>query len=1244
MNQLFTILLLLLISSFSFSQGPTAQFTALPITACVGENITFTSTSTPGNSTITQYNWNFGDGNSGNTANVSHNYANAGNYTITLVVTDQNNLSDPEVKTNYITINPLPTAQFTNLANGCSLPVAVSFTNTSSSGGNYAYSWNFGNSQTSTVQNPPTINYATAGTFNVSLTVTNTTTNCTNTITNPIIISNFNTDFTVVDSVCVGSTVSVTDNSSIGVNSWSWNNGNGQTSTAQNPTFTYNTPGTYTISLTSQNTSLGCSGNKTKQIVVVPLPNPTFTATPTSGCIPLIVNFTNTTVGGSNFIWNFGDGSSNFNGQTPPAHTYNTNGSFTVSLTTTGVLGCVKTTTITNLVHTNPPNAGFSASPMSGCSPLTVNFTDTSSSIDPITSWAWTFGNGQTFNGQNPPAQIFTTGIYDVTLTIITQNGCTDTESRTGYIQVGAIDLVDFDYSPLIQCAKNPVEFTDLSVISIPHSPGDITYSWDFGDDGTSTLQNPTWSYPTDTGYFDVQLVVTFRGCKDTMKIDSAVFIKAPISLFSPAQTLYCNPTSFPVNVVVNDNAIIGKPSDDVKMIWRWDEPGTNVTVLEDADLDPDDDGSSSFDYPTYGTYTIKQVVHNYTTGCADSTIQQIIISQTLANFSLSNDSICKNGTVTLTSTSTSTDGLGTYVFDMDNGFSVNNSPANYTYTTAGSYDITLTTTNNVGCSGTYTFVGFDVLELPIASISPSITDGCAPINIVYTNTSQAQGNGFPTMANSFWTFPDNSTQTTNNINTTTNYNLITQGTFTTTLVTTDGFGCVSLPGSTTTNITLPTPNFTIDSVVCNNILVEAINSSTGLNPLTYQWTIDNSNNGITTDFSHTFTDASTNAFVPHKITLIATDGNGCVDSITVNIKTSLPQALESYSFTGANLSSNNSATCPPIFGNYQNNSIYYGNTPNYYWQFGDGNTSTEVNPQNIFVFAGSYNLSLKLTDQFGCKDSIFINDHIVIGGPTIIPSIIPTPDLCDNAFIFDTLNPTDVDHFEWSFGDGITTTTVPVTHNYPTSGVYYLELDIYDIHNCKIPYKDTFNITTNQLDANFTASPMTAEMGTNIIFDDQSLFTAPIATWTWNFNDFGNTIQVNSSDTNVSFSYNVPNLYPVTLIVTDFNGCIDSTTLIIHITGDIDVPNVFTPNKDGANDTFAFPYDIFKYYDVLILNRWGNVVYELKNEKGTYIWGGYDMNLNESPDGVYFYQIKGVFNDDTPFEKNGFLTKIGSK
>ena len=298
------LLLCLLVSVYGYSQtSPSAQFTASPLVVCLEQGIHFTNQSTAGSSPITSYSWDFGDGNASTTQNPTHVYSAPGTYTVTLTVQAANGQADFEIKLAYVKVNPKPNANFTVTANGCSLPVNVSFNNTTT--GATSYAWNFGNTQTSTLQSPAAVNYTSAGTYNVTLIATNSF-GCKDTLIKPIVVSNFQAGITAPATACQNTPVSITDNSTVGANSWNWTfpGGSPASSSSQNNSVTYSTPGTYTISLNSQNTSLGCSGSTTKQITILPTPVPAFTANPATGCAPQSVAFTNTSPAGTNFQWN----------------------------------------------------------------------------------------------------------------------------------------------------------------------------------------------------------------------------------------------------------------------------------------------------------------------------------------------------------------------------------------------------------------------------------------------------------------------------------------------------------------------------------------------------------------------------------------------------------------------------------------------------------------------------------------------------------------------------------------------------------------------------------------------------------------------------------------------------------------------------------------------------------------------------------------------------------------------------
>ena len=336
MRFFFTILIYLCISGISYAQGPNVDFTSNLTTACANELISFTNQSTS-TIAINNFNWDFGDGSSSTLENPTHSYSSAGTYTVTLVVVDQNGNAGSEVKPNFITIFPSPVISFNISGLGCTVPLDVIFNNTTTSNPNYLYNWDFGNGQSSTAEFPSTITYQSAGTYNVIFSVTDNSNGCTSTDTQSVVVSNFQAGIIAPSTGCVGTPIVFQDNSTAGANYWDWNFGGLATSNNQNPSFTFNAPGVYTIQLSSQNTNSGCSGNTSTQITIEPTPVPSFTASPTSDCAPAQITFTNTSNAATTFFWDFGNGQT-YSGQNPPSQTYNTNGLYTVSLSMISML------------------------------------------------------------------------------------------------------------------------------------------------------------------------------------------------------------------------------------------------------------------------------------------------------------------------------------------------------------------------------------------------------------------------------------------------------------------------------------------------------------------------------------------------------------------------------------------------------------------------------------------------------------------------------------------------------------------------------------------------------------------------------------------------------------------------------------------------------------------------------------------------------------------------------------------
>ena len=228
------------------------------------------------------------------------------------------------------------------------------------------------------------------------------------------------------------------------------------------------------------------------------------------GYPPLTVNFRDTSGGEpATWSWTFGDGGTST--LQNPVHLYQTAGTYTVSLTVTNA-GESDSMTKTGFVTVNgyPPVANFVGAPTGGNSPLTVQFTDQSTNSP--TAWLWNFGDGQTSTLKNPVHQYQSAGTFTVTLTATNAYG-SDGETKTNYItvtQAGQTPVANFVGSPLSGKAPLTVQFTD-------HSTNNPTsWSWNFGDRTTSSLQNPSHAY-TKRGSYTVTLTVSNTNGSNTM-------------------------------------------------------------------------------------------------------------------------------------------------------------------------------------------------------------------------------------------------------------------------------------------------------------------------------------------------------------------------------------------------------------------------------------------------------------------------------------------------------------------------------------------------------------------------------------------------------------------------------------------------------------------------------------------------------------------------------------------------------
>lgn len=432
----------------------------------------------------------------------------AGNYTVT--VTDANGCT---VSDTANVSQPTPVVANANMTQAtCGQSDGSATANAAGGTGAFTYQW-IGGPASATYSNIP------AGTYTVIATDGNgcsDTTNITVTNINGVVLTSCGT----TDVSCYGlidGDITVCPQGGTPAYTYVWSPNVSVTANAANLA-----AGTYTTTVTDAN---GCSSSVTVTITQPPQLLITASANPAAVCSGSPVTLTGTPAGGApgyTVTWNPGPLAGNIQNITPAATT-----TYTVDVVDAN--GCTADTTV--LVTVNAiPVAALLADTLSGCLPLCVNFSDLSTVVAPslITSWSWDFGDNTTSTLQSPNHCYSAPGVYSVTLTVTTGDGCSQTVVMNNYISVFGIPVAAFTVSP------QPTTILSSTIYFTDQSTNASSWLWSFGDltVATSTLQNPSFTYPDPICYRATLEVTSVDGCVDSTSED--ICIDPDVSIYVP--------------------------------------------------------------------------------------------------------------------------------------------------------------------------------------------------------------------------------------------------------------------------------------------------------------------------------------------------------------------------------------------------------------------------------------------------------------------------------------------------------------------------------------------------------------------------------------------------------------------------------------------------------------------------------------------------------------------------------------
>ncbi len=910
---------------------------------------------------------------------------------------------------------------------------------------------------------------------------------------------------------CAPVIVQFTDGSKGTPTQWRWNLGNGVISTLQNPSTTYFNPGTYKIKLVIRNASGADSVVKDKYISVYPNPVVDFKASDSSGCFPLVVQFTDfsSTASGTitGYHWDFGDGT--LSTSSKPSHTYTASGNFTVTLRITNSYGCTKTVSKNQYIKiANGVKADFTYTNSGQCkAPVTINFSN--ASIGPgVLTYTWDFGDGTKSNEENPVHTYSGKGSYSVSLVNASPQGCRDTIRKENLFSIG--DIVSGFETPLTICEGQPVIFKNTT------NPSPGTVLWNFGDGTVSADSVPSKTYNTSGSYI-IKLINDFGGCKDSVSKNITVYKKA-IPDFIADHTTSCK-TPFTVNF---QNKTIG--SNTYK--WEFGDGGTSSMALP------------SHTYSDTGSYTVKLIVFN-ANGCSDTLIREsyIKIKNPIITINGLPKSGCKPVKISPLASVVSSEAVVNYLWNFGDGSKSSVPNPVHTYTTAGTYDVILTITTASGCTSSDTIVkAVRVGDKPQAKFSLAPPDVCAYKSVVFEDKTIGKADEW------LWKFGDGETSAFQNPS----HSYSDTGSFSITLIAFNNTCSDTLTLKDAIYIRPPISKFAVANSCSEKYKKSFFDQSIGAK--TWSWDFGDGTSSTSQHPSHTYLKAGS-----YPVVLFVSNGS-CTHTTTTVVKVIDEKA--DFKSDLESICKNN----PIAFTSLNINS---SKIIDWQWNFGDGAGSTDsIATSHTYTIPGKYTVSFTVTDSLGCVTSK--SKQITVNGP--VANFVPAVEgacLNNSTIKFSDLSKTDGTNdlvkWVWNFGDGTidSSSVAAFQHLYQTAGEFAISLKVTDNFGCTDSIAKVSAVIIAQPKASFTSADSLSCTNKPVQFTNASV--GYDLKYSWSFGDGGSSFMDHPTH-----NYSSIGSYSINLSVTDKYGCKDSVSKINFI-------NISYPKADfSLSDTLS--------------------------------------------------------------------------
>lgn len=945
-----------------------------PPVAEAGENVVVTESavrfdgtnSSDSDGEITEYLWNFGDGTTSTEPAPVHVYSLPGTYNVTLTVTDNSNTSTESTSDNLtVTINEAPIADAgRDVITSPGEELTFSGSNSVDPDGSISkYEWDFGDGNTAEGE---AVKHAfdKPGVYSVKLTVTDNLghTNAVDfdelivTVNHPPVAAAGQDVLAAPGEVINldGSSSYDFDGSLVSYN-WSFNDGSPDANSAV-ITKSFGKPGIYTAQLTVTDSSSAGNASTSDQITIKinhsPESRPGENIFTCSSTVEFDGSLSADADGDAlKYTWDFGDGSPVKEGISV-IHTYTKSGTYPVILTVddgTGLSNSVNTSSIT--IFINQPPIADAGEDKTVCAGEVVLF-DGSGTIDPeggLLKYYWDFGDGTSAEGLNPTKTYDLGGVYEVTLTVKDDSNLpcsTDVDQIVVNVAESPVANAGEDQTV---CANTVVQFDGNK--SIDYDGVVNNFSWDFGDGSTGGGAAPTHVYTTP-GTYRVLLTITgdlVGECDNTDKDEMIVTVlDAPIPAFTYPEIAAVNsPVSFDGSKSDGKGATITN--------WVWDFGDGNTSEGQNV--------FHTYDEP--GKYFVELTIETDSkAGCSSTPIKDFIIVNAAPEADAGEDKYAGVNEVVTFNAENSEDSDGSivsYEWDLGDGTVLQDVEVRHRYTEPGNYRAILRVRDNTTLSNNN---DIDTINVKINDSPVPVIDapewGCAGSPVTLSASASYDSDG--DIDSYKWNFGDGTASDTSSVD----HVFTSPGKYNITLTINDGDGLKNSVNTASKIVKInrkPIAAAGNDLVVCpgDAVMLDAGNSFDRDGFIsTYDWDLGDGSTGTGSQFTHIYTESGV-----YEVTLTVADNSGLDCGINTDKLTVIVNGTP-VADAGGDKSAYFGGAHDAVFFDGTNSSDPDGDPLTYSWDFGDGTSGNGAVVSHKYTQAGTYNVTLTVSDGKG--------------------------------------------------------------------------------------------------------------------------------------------------------------------------------------------------------------------------------------------------------------------------------------